>query len=149
MNNMTDGRHSIDSLVKIGSDSQINNKNYELRRVVYYDYALSSDQVDFLALMSFEEFKVENNRSLEDGNTFIYFYRGVSDQDDPSIFITTFEEYENWRLQSSNDLVNWRNSGVINTVKDESGDEVYRTGLMTLDDKIQEQKLFYRVQAIE
>ena len=62
---------------------------------------------------------------------------------------STFEEYENWRLQSSNDLVNWRNSGVINTVKDESGDEVYRTGLMTLDDKIQEQKLFYRVQAIE
>jgi hypothetical protein len=149
---MVDGRHSVGGKVKVGDDHQIANKNYELRRVVYYDYALNRDQVSFLGLMSYEEFEEENSRGVGKGETFVYLY-GVRDEflDDqkPALFMTTTEEYAQWNLQSSNDLLNWENYKLIETIKDENADELFRTGHLYLDDTLNENQLFYRVLAVE
>lgn len=148
--NMIDGRHSIGEVVKVGDDSQIANKNYELKRIIYYDYPLNHDQINFLGLMSFEEFAEENSRSQGEGNTFIYLYTGGHGEgENPSIFMTTNEEYANWNLQISNNLLNWTNYKVIETTKDENAEENLRFGHLYIDDDLNKDKQFYRVQAVE
>jgi len=152
LQNMIDGRYSLGAKVKVGADHQIANKNYELRRVVYYDYALNSDQVNFLGLMSYEEFEVENSRGVGKGQTFVYLHgvRGAILEDQkPALFMTTTEEYAQWNLQSSDDLLNWENYKVIETIKDDNADELFRTGHLLLDDTLNENQLFYRVLAVE
>lgn len=152
LQNMVDGRHSVGGKVKVGDDHQIANKNYELRRVVYYDYALDSDQVSFLGLMSYEEFEEENSRGVGKSETFVYLYGvrdGFLDDQKPALFMTTTEEYAQWNLQSSNDLLNWENYKLIETIKDENADELFRTGHLYLDDTLNENQLFYRVLAVE
>jgi hypothetical protein len=152
LQNMIDGRYSLGEKVKVGADHQIANKNYELRRVVYYDYALNSDQVNFLGLMSYEEFEVENSRGVGKGQTFVYLHgvRGAILEDQkPALFMTTTEEYALWNLQSSDDLLNWENYKVIETIKDDNADELFRTGHLLLDDTLNENQLFYRVLAVE
>jgi hypothetical protein len=152
LQNMVDGRHSVGGKVKVGADHQISNKNYELRRVVYYDYALDRDQVSFLGLMSYEEFEEENSRGVGKGETFVYLYgvrSGFLDDQKPALFMTTTEEYAQWNLQSSNDLLNWKNYKLIETIKDENADELFRTGHLYLDDTLNENQLFYRVLGVE
>jgi len=149
---MIDGRYSLGAKVKVGADHQIANKNYELRRVVYYDYALNSDQVNFLGLMSYEEFEVENSRGVGKGQTFVYLHGvrgGILEDQKPALFMTTTEEYALWNLQSSDDLLNWENYKVIETIKDDNADELFRTGHLLLDDTLNENQLFYRVLAVE
>ena len=152
LQNMVDKRYSLGEKVKVGADHQIDNKNYELRRVVYYDYALNSDQVSFLGLMSYEEFEEENSRGVGKGETFVYLHGlrdGILDDQKPTLFMTTTEEYAQWNLQSSNDLLIWENYKLIETIKDDNADELFRTGYLYLDDRLNENQIFYRVLAVE
>jgi hypothetical protein len=102
--------------------------------------------------MSYEEFEEENSRGVGKGETFVYLYgvrSGFLDDQKPALFMTTTEEYAQWNLQSSNDLLNWKNYKLIETIKDENADELFRTGHLYLDDTLNENQLFYRVLGVE
>ena len=150
INNMIDGRHSIGTNVKVGYDQQVDNKSYELRRVVYYDYPLSRDQINFLGRMSFEEFNEENSRSLEGDETLIYLYRGEPEEgENPTIFMSTVESHVYWYIQTSANLFDWVDYRLIETTKVEDTEKNLRIGHASIDDALSGKHLFYRVRAVE
>jgi|GEM_PF-1650339 len=148
--NMIDGRHSIGTSVKVGYDRQVSNKSYELRRVVYYDYPLNRDQINFLGRMSYEEFNEENSRSLEYDETLIYLYQGEMEEGEgPTVFMSTIESNVYWYIQTSANLFDWVDYRLIETTKVEDAENNLRVGQASIDDAFNRNQLFYRVRAVE
>ena len=50
------------------------------------------------------------------------------------IFLSTFEPNKFWQIQSSSDLIVWKNSDIIETTIIEDSDNNLRTGYMILND---------------
>ena len=135
VDNIIDGRHSIDSSVKIGYDPQLSNKNYQIKRIVYYDYPLNDSQINFLGRMSLAEFDEENSRNNLLDKTVLYFARENKIEGlNSMIFLSTFEPNKFWQIQSSSDLIVWKNSDIIETTIIEDSDNNLRTGYMILND---------------
>ena len=147
---MIDGRFSLGKSFSIGLDDFIQDKNYELRRVVYYDYALNSSQINFLGLMSIEEFETENNRFQVTDKTKIYLKReNLSTVNQLNYFIITKEESLNWNIETSNNLDTWNIIGDLTTREVDNLDEKFRIGEFFIDNIKNKKKEFVRIRSID
>ena len=150
IDDMIDGGFSLGKSFSIGLDDFVKDKNFELRRVVYYDYALNSSQINFLGLMSIEEFKTENNRFQVTDKTKIYLKRGnLSTVNQLNLFIITKEDSLNWNIESSSNLDTWNTIGIINTREMDNLDEKYRIGEFMIDNIKRKKKDFVRIRSID
>ena len=150
IDDIIDGEFSLGKSFSIGLDDFIQDKNFELRRVVYYDYALNSSQINFLGLMSIEEFQTENNRFQLTDKTKIYLKReNFSTINQLKLFIITKEETLNWNIESSNNLDTWDTIGNITTREVDNLDEKYRIGEFLIDNIKNKKKEFVRIRSID
>ena len=150
IDDMIDGGFSLGKSFSIGLDDFIEDKNFELRRVVYYDYALNSSQINFLGLMSIEEFKIENNRFQVTDETKIYLKReNLSTINQLNLFIITKEDSSNWNIETSSNLDTWNTIGILNTREMDNLDEKYRIGEFMIDNIKKKKKEFVRIRSID
>ena len=150
IDDMIDGEFSLRKSFSIGLDDFVKDKNFELRRVVYYDYALNSSQINFLGLMSIEEFKTENNRFQVTDNTKIYLKReNFSTVNQLNLFIITKEDSFNWNIETSSNLDSWNTIGILNTREMDNLVGKYRIGEFMIDNIKKKKKEFVRIKSID
>ena len=150
IDDMIDGEFSLRKSFSIGLDDFVKDKNFELRRVVYYDYALNSSQINFLGLMSIEEFKTENNRFQVTDKTRIYLKReNFSIVNQLNLFIITKEDSFNWNIETSSNLDSWNTIGILNTREMDNLVGKYRIGEFMIDNIKKKKKEFVRIRSID
>ena len=150
IDDMIDGEFSLRKSFSIGLDDFVKDKNFELRRVVYYDYALNSSQINFLGLMSIEEFKTENNRFQVTDKTKIYLKReNFSTVNQLNLFIITKEDSFNWNIETSSNLDSWNTIGILNTREMDNLVGKYRIGEFMIDNIKKKKKEFVRIKSID
>ena len=142
-------RHKIGSKgFMVGRDSLNKNHNYELKKLVFYDYDLSESQVQLIGFSGYEELGEQQNKSSDSRATLSLITNNLTD--DESIVTQGIIIYSNdpastsWIIQKSSDLVSWQKIGQIDVdATDESGG----VGFLEIKKILESQKSFYRAKA--
>ncbi len=132
----------------VGRDSLNKNHNYELKKLVFYDYDLSESQVQLIGFSGYEELGEQQNKSSDSRATLSLITPNFTD--DESIVTQGIIIYSNdpastsWIIQKSPDLVSWQKIGQIDVdATDESGG----VGFLEIKKILESQKSFYRAKA--
>ncbi|MBG18235.1 MAG: hypothetical protein CMB77_07795 [Euryarchaeota archaeon] len=132
----------------VGRDSLNKNHNYELKKLVFYDYDLSESQVQLIGFSGYEELGEQQNKSSDSRATLSLITPNFTD--DESIVTQGIIIYSNdpastsWIIQKSSDLVSWQKIGQIEVdATDESGG----VGFLEIKKILESQKSFYRAKA--
>lgn len=144
-------RHKIGPVgFRIGFDTLARNKNYEIKKVVLFDYAFDDEQAEFIGFNGYEEYGEEQHKS--DDSEAVLSLISPSSSDDEWISKPGIILYSNsptsasWIIQQSRDLLIWEQAGQIEV---EATDETGGVGFLEIETLFDDASMFYRAKASE
>jgi hypothetical protein len=134
---------------RVGFDELVTNQNYELKKIVLYDYPFSEEQAQFIGFNGYEE--LGEQQSKGDESEAIVSLIGPSSDDEweskPGIIIYSSNPTStSWIIQQSRDLITWEQTGQIEA---EAADETGGVGFLEIETLFDDASMFYRAKAIE
>ncbi len=147
-NQAEQSRHKLNlNEFRIGDDVNSRSNNYEIKKIVLYNYSLSSQQAQYLGFNGYEELGDQQSKGeLEQGNFLHLIKPNDNDpQSDDEYGLMLYSKEKGsaiWQIQQSDNLTEWKRIGEIEIISnDERGNLGYFTipNLTTLRNN-----LFYR-----
>ena len=134
---------------RVGFDALGANQNYELKKIVLYDYPFSEEQAEFMGFNGFEELGAQQSKG--DESEAIVSLIGPSSDDEweskPGIILYSSSPVStSWIIQQSRDLIAWEQTGQIEA---EAADETGGVGFLEIETLFDDASMFYRAKASE
>jgi len=139
------GQHGF----KVGFDELSSNQNYELKKIVLYDYPFSEEQAEFIGFNGYEELGDQQSKG-NDSEAVVSLIAPSSDDEwesKPGIILYSSSPVSTtWNIQQSRDLITWEQTGLIEA---EAADETGGVGFLEIETLFDDASMFYRAKASE
>ena len=135
---------------RVGFDELGTNQNYELKKIVLYDYPFSEEQAQFIGFNGYEELGEQQSKGDESDPAIVSLIKPSSDDEwesKPGIIIySSSPTSTSWIIQQSRDLITWEQTGQIEA---EAADETGGVGFLEIETLFDDASMFYRAKASE
>jgi hypothetical protein len=139
------GQHGF----RVGFDALGTNQNYELKKIVLYDYPFSEEQAEFIGFNGYEELGDQQSKG-DESEAMVSLIEPSSDDEWESkpgiILYSSSPTSTSWIIQQSRDLIIWDQTGQIEA---EAADETGGVGFLEIESLFDDASMFYRAKATE
>jgi hypothetical protein len=134
---------------RVGFDALGTNQNYELKKIVLYDYPFSEEQAQFIGFNGYEELGDQQSKG-DESEAIVSLIRPSADDEwesKPGIILYSSSPFNtSWIIQQSRNLITWEQTGQIEV---EATDETGGVGFLEIETLFDDASMFYRAKASE